>query len=99
VIGPFLPLDKLYAGVDDARAKLAADGWEHAARAIMTTDTVHKLAIASYRLPTTGAVCVTLHDTQACREREVGLQPAPVLAQLDRCRRARICVSWSPSVC
>ncbi|MDE0349651.1 MAG: bifunctional glutamate N-acetyltransferase/amino-acid acetyltransferase ArgJ [Gammaproteobacteria bacterium] len=42
VMGLFLPLDGMAAGVTDAAAALAAGGWEQAARAIMTTDTAPK---------------------------------------------------------
>lgn len=44
VIGVQLPIDKIQAGVQIAAANLHEDGWEDAARAIMTTDTVPKLA-------------------------------------------------------
>ncbi len=42
VIGEFLPMERLAAGVAHASAALAPDGWEGAARAIMTTDTAPK---------------------------------------------------------
>ena len=42
VIGEFLPMERLAAGVTDASSALAPDGWEAAARAIMTTDTAPK---------------------------------------------------------
>lgn len=42
VIGEFLPMDRLAAGVAAAAGALAPEGWEHAARAIMTTDTAPK---------------------------------------------------------
>ncbi|OFE17439.1 bifunctional ornithine acetyltransferase/N-acetylglutamate synthase [Humibacillus sp. DSM 29435] len=44
LIGELLPMDTLLAGVDAAHAALAADGHLAAARAIMTTDTVPKVA-------------------------------------------------------
>jgi len=44
LIGPPLPREKLLAGVADATAKLSAEGGEHAAEAIRTTDTVAKQA-------------------------------------------------------
>ena len=65
MIGPFLPLDKLFAGVDDAKSKLAEDGWEAASRAIMTTDTVNKLAITSHRLPSSGTAYARTPSLQA----------------------------------
>ena len=68
MIGPFLPLEKLFAGVDDAKTKLAEDGWEAASRAIMTTDTVNKLAITSHRLPSSG----TAYEWPTCAH-----QPRP----------------------
>ena len=43
VIGEHLPVDRLSAALPAALAGLAEDGWEQAARAIMTTDTVPKL--------------------------------------------------------
>ncbi|MCF3961259.1 bifunctional glutamate N-acetyltransferase/amino-acid acetyltransferase ArgJ [Streptomyces fuscigenes] len=47
LIGELLPMDKLLPGVDRAAAELSEHGGEKAALAIMTTDTVHKTAIAS----------------------------------------------------
>jgi glutamate N-acetyltransferase/amino-acid N-acetyltransferase len=44
LIGEYLPIDKLLAGVHDVHAALAADGGNEAAQAIMTTDTVPKEA-------------------------------------------------------
>ncbi len=44
VIGPRLPMAKIAAGVEAAAAALSADGWDAAARAIMTTDTRPKVA-------------------------------------------------------
>lgn len=44
LIGELLPMNTLLAGVDAARLALAADGHLAAATAIMTTDTVPKLA-------------------------------------------------------
>jgi glutamate N-acetyltransferase/amino-acid N-acetyltransferase len=46
LIGERLPLDRLLAGVDTAITRLADDGGPDAARAIMTTDTVPKQAVA-----------------------------------------------------
>lgn len=43
LIGPFLPMDKVVSGIKDAASKLGVDDGI-AARAIMTTDTVPKLA-------------------------------------------------------
>lgn len=42
VIGEFLPMDKIAAGIKTAVKDLANAGWEQAARAIMTTDTQPK---------------------------------------------------------
>ena len=42
VIGERLPVKKIQAGLDQAAADLAADGWVAAAQAIMTTDTLPK---------------------------------------------------------
>jgi glutamate N-acetyltransferase/amino-acid N-acetyltransferase len=47
LIGDRLPMDRLLAGVDAAAAALAADGGGAAARAIMTTDSVPKSAVAA----------------------------------------------------
>jgi glutamate N-acetyltransferase / amino-acid N-acetyltransferase len=44
IIGEYLPVDKVVAGVRSAHAALAADGGSAAAQAIMTTDTVAKEA-------------------------------------------------------
>jgi glutamate N-acetyltransferase/amino-acid N-acetyltransferase len=44
VIGPRLPMEKIEAGIQAAAAALAEEGWEMAARAIMTTDTRPKTA-------------------------------------------------------
>ncbi|GMG86656.1 bifunctional glutamate N-acetyltransferase/amino-acid acetyltransferase ArgJ [Biformimicrobium ophioploci] len=43
VIGEYLPMEKILEAIPQASAKFSGD-WEPAARAIMTTDTVHKLA-------------------------------------------------------
>ena len=42
VIGEFLPMERIAAGVAAAADDLAPEGWERAARAIMTTDTAPK---------------------------------------------------------
>lgn len=42
VIGVFLPMDKIMAGIETASAGLSADGGHDAAQAIMTTDLVPK---------------------------------------------------------
>ncbi|GAA2522449.1 bifunctional glutamate N-acetyltransferase/amino-acid acetyltransferase ArgJ [Rarobacter incanus] len=47
LIGERLPIEKLLAGVDDAISKLHHDGGRDAAQAIMTTDTVVKVAQVS----------------------------------------------------
>ncbi|WP_242652718.1 bifunctional glutamate N-acetyltransferase/amino-acid acetyltransferase ArgJ [Intrasporangium flavum] len=44
LIGELLPMDRLLAGVDAAATALSPDGHEDAAVAIMTTDTVRKVA-------------------------------------------------------
>ena len=46
LIGVRLPTDRLFAGLDAAHGALAADGGDDAARAIMTTDSVPKTALA-----------------------------------------------------
>ncbi|QXP87660.1 bifunctional glutamate N-acetyltransferase/amino-acid acetyltransferase ArgJ [Methylococcus capsulatus] len=45
VIGEYLPLDKIRAALPKAFEALSEDGWEAAARAIMTTDTRPKKAV------------------------------------------------------
>jgi len=47
LIGKRLPVDRLLAGVDDAVEHLSPGGADDAARAIMTTDSVPKQAVAS----------------------------------------------------
>ena len=42
VIGEFLPMERMAAGIGEAAAALTPQGWERAARAIMTTDTAPK---------------------------------------------------------
>ena len=44
VIGEYLPVDKIAAALPLAIEALTEEGWERASRAIMTTDTVPKLA-------------------------------------------------------
>ena len=51
VIGVNLPMGRLRAGITDAVESLSADGLERAARAIMTTDTVPKIAYARLSAP------------------------------------------------
>ncbi|MFH8517217.1 bifunctional glutamate N-acetyltransferase/amino-acid acetyltransferase ArgJ [Streptomyces gelaticus] len=46
LIGTLLPMDKLLPGIEQAAAALSEHGGEKAAIAIMTTDTVHKTAVA-----------------------------------------------------
>jgi glutamate N-acetyltransferase/amino-acid N-acetyltransferase len=45
LIGELLPMDKVHAGIDECVAALTDDGGESAALAIMTTDSVPKLAV------------------------------------------------------
>ncbi len=54
VIGEPLPVDRLAAALPAALAALREDGWESAARAIMTTDTVPKLVSHRFTLPGAG---------------------------------------------
>lgn len=48
VIGEFLPLDKIVSAVPEAIRALDVNGWENAARAIMTTDTCPKGASVQF---------------------------------------------------
>jgi len=56
LIGDQLPLDKLVAGVGDAAASLSADGGVDASRAIMTTDSVNKVASVTFDGVTIGGM-------------------------------------------
>jgi len=56
LIGDQLPLDKLLAGVTDATAALSTDGGVDASRAIMTTDSVNKVATVSFDGVTIGGM-------------------------------------------
>ena len=57
VIGEVLPVDKLTAALPALHASLRDDGWEEAARGIMTTDTFPK---AATRVATIGGVDVRI---------------------------------------
>ncbi len=46
VILEHLPMDRMLAGIPNAAAAFAETSWERAAKAIMTTDTIHKLESA-----------------------------------------------------
>jgi glutamate N-acetyltransferase/amino-acid N-acetyltransferase len=50
VIGRLLPTDRVTGGLRDAAGSLSPGGGEWAARAIMTTDTVPKTAVATVRI-------------------------------------------------
>lgn len=50
VIGEYLPVERIGAGLSGALAELTEDGWERAARAIMTTDSVPKLAARPFEV-------------------------------------------------
>lgn len=50
VIGQPLPVEKITAALPSLHASLAEDGWERAARAIMTTDTFPKAATRTARI-------------------------------------------------
>ena len=56
LIGVRLPMDRLLPGVDAAVRQLTAQGGDHAAQAIMTTDTVAKTATFSGRGFTVGGM-------------------------------------------
>ncbi len=55
VIGEYLPVDRLAAALPATVAALRDDGWEGAARAIMTTDTVPKLVSRRFAVGVSGA--------------------------------------------
>jgi glutamate N-acetyltransferase/amino-acid N-acetyltransferase len=48
LIGELLPMDKIIAGIDVIAASLSSDGLEASAQAIMTTDSVPKIAAANF---------------------------------------------------
>jgi glutamate N-acetyltransferase/amino-acid N-acetyltransferase len=50
VIGELLPVEKIEAGLPALKPAVRPDGWEEAARAIMTTDTFPKLALRKARI-------------------------------------------------
>lgn len=56
MIGIRLPMEKLLAGIGDAVRKLSVDGGQDAATAIMTTDTVPKIAVAKRGSVTFGGI-------------------------------------------
>jgi glutamate N-acetyltransferase/amino-acid N-acetyltransferase len=58
VIGEYLPVDRIIERLPDALALLADDGWEAASQAIMTTDTVAKIATRDYVIDGRDAVLV-----------------------------------------
>nr|VFJ65282.1 MAG: glutamate N-acetyltransferase / amino-acid N-acetyltransferase [Candidatus Kentron sp. FM]VFJ67396.1 MAG: glutamate N-acetyltransferase / amino-acid N-acetyltransferase [Candidatus Kentron sp. FM]VFK16244.1 MAG: glutamate N-acetyltransferase / amino-acid N-acetyltransferase [Candidatus Kentron sp. FM] len=51
VIGELLPVAPIRRGIGQAHGNLHADGWDRAARAIMTTDTVPKYASRTVETP------------------------------------------------
>lgn len=57
VIGQPLPVERIEAALPDLARSLTAEGWERAARAIMTTDTFPKGAVRSARI---GNAAVTI---------------------------------------
>ena len=59
VIGRPLPVDRMRAAIGVAAADLRPDGWQEAARAIMTTDTVPKGSSRRLRLSCGATVTVT----------------------------------------
>lgn len=55
LIGEFLPMEKILAGIDEIVPNMSGDGLEVAAKAIMTTDSVPKMATSeSYGVTVTG---------------------------------------------
>ncbi|MGM0632826.1 MAG: bifunctional glutamate N-acetyltransferase/amino-acid acetyltransferase ArgJ [Pseudomonadota bacterium] len=58
VIGEHLPMDRLLSGIEAAWPRLSADGWQDAARGIMTTDTRPKLRSRKVETPD-GVVTLT----------------------------------------
>ena len=60
VIGEFLPMDRMKAGIETAFANAAADGWISAAEAIMTTDTAPKGVSAEFEVDGCRTVATTI---------------------------------------
>ncbi len=50
VIGEYLPMDKIRAGIDRALQNLNSENWQAAAQAIMTTDTVAKIVVENFSI-------------------------------------------------
>jgi|YNPBryantNP2012_1023418.scaffolds.fasta_scaffold00123_4 glutamate N-acetyltransferase/amino-acid N-acetyltransferase len=91
VIGVRLPMDKIRAGVRLAAGQLAADGWDAAARAIMTTDTRPKVAfreVAGVRLfgmcKGAGMIHPNMATMLAAIVTDAGVAPAALDAALRR---------------
>ncbi len=59
VIGENLPTDRIEAALPTALAALSSDGWQAAAKAIMTTDTVPKLSCRQIQLDDGRSATVT----------------------------------------
>lgn len=94
VIGEPLPLDRLVAGLPAALADLSEDGWERAARAIMTTDTQPKLVsrsfdVAGYTARVTGIakgagmICPNMATMLAFLATDLAV-PRPILQEILR---------------
>ncbi|MCK9384770.1 MAG: bifunctional glutamate N-acetyltransferase/amino-acid acetyltransferase ArgJ [Nevskia sp.] len=102
VIGQRLPVPRMVSAVPNAAAALVADGWNDAARAIMTTDTVSKGA--SRQVQTTqGVVTVTgiakgvgmIHPNMATMLAFIGTDARLTPAATQRCLREAAAASFN----
>ena len=92
VIGELLPAQKIADAIGDAKAELSDDGWQRAARAILTTDTRPKLASRRIQLDGkwvtitgmskgAGMICPNMATMLAFIATDAAIQP-PVLNAL-----------------
>ncbi len=98
VIGVRLPMDKIRAGVRLAAAQLAADGWEAASRAIMTTDTRPKVAFREVDGVRLFGMCKgagMIHPNMATMLAAIITDAAIVPAALDQALRSAVEVSFN----
>jgi len=102
VIGAFLDMDKVAGGVAALRSGVARTGAADAARAIMTTDTVPKMAMSEVRLPGgvvgiaglakgSGMIHPNMATMLAIVTTDAGLEPA----RLDRALRSAVATSFN----
>ncbi|MCX7671874.1 MAG: bifunctional glutamate N-acetyltransferase/amino-acid acetyltransferase ArgJ [Anaerolineae bacterium] len=98
VIGVRLPMAKIRAGLRAAAGQLAADGWEAAARAIMTTDTRPKVAFREVDGVRLFGMCKgagMIHPNMATMLATIVTDAAMAPAALDAVLRAAVEVSFN----